>query len=202
MLSYLQYTPVASFIFFITILTSLYTLYYDQSVLRKLMLHPYSIARKQNQFSILTSGLIHANFNHLLFNMISYYFFAFQLEMTIGHWQFGLLYIASIVLSDVNSLVKYKDSPSYYSLGASGAISAVLFSYILFHPFNKLYFLIIPFGIPAWLFAILYLCYCYYASRNKYDNINHDAHLYGALSGIVITLLLYPQLLRYLPFLQ
>ncbi len=202
MLHYLQYSPVASFIFFITVLTSVYTLYFEPSVLRKFMLHPYSFARGKNRFTIITSGLIHADFTHLLFNMISYYFFAFQLERIIGHWQFGLLYILSIVLSDINTLYKYKNSPSYFSLGASGAISAVLFSYILFNPFNKLYFFIIPFGIPAWLFALLYLCYCYYASRNQYDHINHDAHLFGALSGLVITLILYPQLFQHFPMFQ
>lgn len=201
MLEQIQYTPVAYFIFFITILTSLYTLYVDQEVLRRFMLHPYSFSRGKNRFTVITSGLIHADFNHLLFNMLSFYFFAFQLEATIGHWQFGLLYMASLVLSDVNTLIKYKNSPSYYSLGASGAISAVLFSYILFHPFNRLYFMLVPVGIPAWLFALLYLAYCYYASRKQYDHINHDAHLYGALSGLGITLLLYPQLLQHLPFL-
>jgi len=100
------------------------------------------------------------------------------------------------VLSDIPTLIQQKNNPGYYSLGASGAICAVLFSFILFQPKSMLgLFMIIP--IPAYLFAFLFLGYCIWASKKAQDGINHDAHLFGALSGLLITLLLYPWAFRH-----
>src|SRR6185437_425047 len=103
-----------------------------------------------------------------------------------------LLYGLSLILSDLPSVVKHKDNYGYRSLGASGAISAVLFSFILFGPFNGLGILFLPFEIPAVIFGALYLIYCSYASKKQWGNINHDAHLFGALAGIMITAILHP----------
>jgi membrane associated rhomboid family serine protease len=186
--------PVASVIFAITLITSLIA-FYNHNLLGKMMLHPYSVSRGKGLYTLITSGLIHRDTMHLLFNMLSYYFFAFQLEMVIGHWQFGLLYIVSLVLSDMPSVLKNKENYSYYSLGASGAISAVIFGAILYFPLAKMGLLILPILIPAYVFGILYLIYCTYASKYSRDNINHDAHLYGALSGLMITILLNPPVL-------
>ncbi len=185
--------PVASTLFILTIACSIYVLYINRNAYHKLMLHPYSLTRGKNPITIISSGLIHADLNHLLFNMFTFFFFSFSLERIIGHWQFALLYITGLVFSDISTLIKHKNNPEYYSLGASGAISAVLFSYILFDPLTKLYFLFIPIGIPAFIFAGLYLAYCVYASKNQYDNVNHDAHFWGAITGLVITTILYPQ---------
>jgi membrane associated rhomboid family serine protease len=129
--------------------------------------------------------------------MLSYFFFAFSLEKIIGHWQFALIYISGIVLSDISSIVKNKNNISYYSLGASGAISSVLFSYILFDPMSKIYIFFIPIGIPAYIFALLYLGYCVYASKTQSDNINHEAHFWGAINGWLITIILYPHVFGY-----
>ena len=134
---------------------------------------------------------------HLFFNMLSYYFFAFRLETLLGHWQFALLYIVSLILSDLPSVYKHKNDYWYHSLGASGAISAVIFSSIMFNPLGKMIILPIPIPIPAFIFGILYLVYCTYASKQSHDSINHDAHLFGALSGVVITIALYPQIVHY-----
>lgn len=187
-----QSAPVAIIIFIFTLITSIYGLYVNQNLNHQLMLHPYSVARGKRVFTVLTSGLIHADLGHLFFNMFTYFFFAFPLESIIGHWQFALLYIAGLILSDVPTIVKHKNNPGYYSLGASGAISAALFSSILFFPLSKIYIFFIPVGIPAFIFGPLYLFYCAYASRNQHDRVNHDAHFYGALTGILLTVLLYP----------
>jgi membrane associated rhomboid family serine protease len=194
MIEYLQQTPVASLIFIFTIVTSIYA-FNDHILYGKFMLHPYSVYRKHKIYTLITSGLIHANWMHLIFNMFTFFFFAFRLEATIGSWQFGLLYFAGMVVSDLPSVFKHKNDFWYNSLGASGAISAVLFSYILFYPLSTL--MIFPLPIPIWacLFGILYLIYCAYMSKNSRDNINHDAHFYGAIAGVIITILLVPQII-------
>jgi membrane associated rhomboid family serine protease len=102
-----------------------------------------------------------------------------------------LLYTLSLILSDLPSIQKHKEDIWYNSLGASGAISAVIFSYIMFDPKAGMYLMFIPIAIPAWIFGILYLVYCHYASKHARDNVNHDAHLFGALSGIIITIALH-----------
>jgi membrane associated rhomboid family serine protease len=194
MIEYLQFAPVASFIFAITILTSLLT-FSNEDWFGKLMLHPYSVYRKKNVFTLITSGLIHKDWMHLFFNMLSYYFFAFTLETRIGHWQFGLLYVASLILSDLPSVAKHKNDYWYHSLGASGAVSAVIFSYIMYEPMTKMMIMPLPIPIPALLFGVLYLVYCHYASKHSRDNVNHDAHFFGALCGVFITGILHPEIL-------
>ncbi len=187
--------PVASLIFVFTVITSLYA-FYDNSIYGKFMLHPYSVSKGKNIFTLITSGLIHADWMHLFFNMFTFYAFAFTLERLMGSWQFGLLYFVALILSDIPTVFRYKDSFNYNSLGASGAISAVLFSYILFNPMSKIYIMFIPIGIPAVIFGFLYLIYCAYASKNSRDGINHDAHFYGALTGLIFTIIFVPGILQ------
>lgn len=193
-----QSAPVAMIILIFTLITSFYGLYVNQNLNHQLMLHPYSFVRRERVYTIITSGLIHADFGHLLFNMLTFFFFAFPLERILhatggnGHLQFALIYIGGLILSDIPTIIKHKNNPGYASLGASGAISAVLFSFILFDPTTRLYLFFIPIGIPAYIFGPLYLAYCVYASRNQYDRVNHDAHFYGALTGIIFTILLKP----------
>ncbi len=191
MIQYLQQTPVASIIFLFTLVTSIYA-FYDPGLYGKFMLHPYSVYRKKNIYTLITSGLVHGSWMHLAFNMFTFFAFAFALEATIGSMRFALVYIVGLILSDIPSVLKHKNDFHYHSLGASGAISAVLFSYILFYPLNTL--IIFPLPIPIWaaLFGVLYLIYSYYMSRSSRDNINHDAHLFGAITGIVITILMIP----------
>ncbi|MFM6975287.1 MAG: rhomboid family intramembrane serine protease [Sphingobacteriaceae bacterium] len=202
MQEYIIQTPVASIIFLFTVVTSVYA-FYNQEVYGKLMLHPYSVSRGQRLFSLISSGLIHKDWIHLLVNMMSYYFFAFQLESTMaslsswGHWQFGILYLLCMVLSDIPSVWKHKDHFWYNSLGASGAVSAVVFSYILFYPMTRMMILPIPIPIPAVLYGFLFLGYCWYASRHANDHINHDAHFYGAISGLILTILYYPDIVPF-----
>jgi len=196
MQEYLTATPVASIIFVITLIGSLFA-FSNEELYGRLMMHPYSVYRGKSVYTLITSGFIHRDWMHLIFNMVSYYAFAFYLERLIGHWQFGLLYFVSMILSDLPSVAKHRNDYNYYSLGASGAISAVLFSFILFDPMSGLYILPFPFAIPAIVFGPLYLLYCTYASKYSQDNINHDAHLFGALSGLMITIALYPKVIPF-----
>ena len=195
MMEYLMTAPVASFIFAITIATSIWAFSNDNAY-SNMILHPYSVARGKRVYTIITSGLIHNDWMHLFFNLFSYTFFAFQLEGVLGHWQFGLLYTLSLILSDLPTIYKHKDDDWYHSLGASGAVSAVIFSYILFNPTNLMYLMFIPIGIPSILFGVLYLIYCNYASKHARDNVNHDAHMFGALSGLLITIILNPHIVN------
>lgn len=192
---YLQDTPVATIIFIFTVITSIYA-FYNADTYGKFMLHPYSVAKGKNLYQLLTSGMVHKDWSHLIFNMLSFYFFAFQLEAMVGHWQFGLIYVGSLILSDIPTVIKHKDHFWYNCLGASGAVCGILFSYILFSPLSKLIIFPIPFPIPAALFGGLYLIYSSYSSRKANDGINHDAHFYGAIVGMVITIVLYPQAIQ------
>ncbi len=189
-------TPVAWGIFIVTIGVTLLA-FSNETLYGNLMLHPYSIYRGSKTYTIITSGFIHKDWPHLLFNMWSFFIFAPALENYVGHWQFGLLYMVSLALSDLPSILKHKDDYWYHSLGASGAISAVVFGYIMFQPFSKIGIFPIPFGIPAFAFGVLYLIYCAYASKQARDAINHDAHFFGALSGVLITIILYPSVIQH-----
>lgn len=189
-------SPVACIIAAITLIITVIA-FYNEEAYNRLMLQPYNVSRGTKIYTLITSGFIHADLMHLLFNGMTYYFFAFSLERILGHWQFGVLYLLSLILSDLPSVVKHKNDLWYRSLGASGAISGVVFSAILFNPLGKMGLLFIPVQIPAVIFGILYLVYCSYASKNGQGNINHDAHLFGALSGVMITVLLVPQVVPY-----
>ena len=104
-----------------------------------------------------------------------------------------ILYLTGIIVSDIPTFLKYQDMPNYNSLGASGGVAAVVFSSIIFDPLNPIYFLFIPFGIPGFVLGILYLMYSYYQGQRMSDNINHDAHLFGAIFGLIFTIVLRPE---------
>jgi len=193
---YLTVAPVASIIFAVTIAISLFA-FYNDNLYTRFILQPYNVSRGKSVYTLITSGFIHADWMHLLFNMMTFYFFAFNLEVSIGHWQFALLYGVSLILSDLPSVIKHKNDFWYRSLGASGAISAVVFSAILFRPLDGMSLMFLPISIPAVLFGVLYLVYCSYASKKGIGNINHDAHFFGALSGILITIILVPQIIPF-----
>ncbi len=157
-----------------------------------LVLRPYLIARGSGYWRLISSAFIHADFTHLLFNLITFYSFAFTLERVIGTDSFVLLYLCGLLASNIGTCVKHRDEPDYASLGASGAISAVLFASIVYFPRSKLFLVLFPVPIPAPLFAVAYLAYSYYSSRNRPGRINHDAHIAGALVGLVYVALTDP----------
>ena len=193
-MNYINETPVASLIFLFTIITSIYA-FSNPDLYGKFMLNPYNVSRRHRVYTLITSGLIHADWMHLIFNMITFLSFGFALERMMGSLNFGILYFVSMVAADIPSVIKHKNDIWYNSLGASGAISAVLFSCILYIPFSKMYIFPIPFGIWAIVFGPLYLLYCVYASRQARDNINHDAHFFGAIAGVFITIIVEPRII-------
>ena len=188
-------SPVATLILVITVGISLYGLYAKPQLIDKWVLRPYDLIHRKRWHTVLTSGFIHADIGHLFFNMFSFYFFAFTLEARIGSLRFLILYIFSMVLADITTILKHRDHRGYSSLGASGAVAGVLFSFILLFPYAELMIFLIPFPIPSPIFAILYLAYCYYAGRKAVDMINHEAHFWGALAGLILTTIMAPEAL-------
>jgi membrane associated rhomboid family serine protease len=171
-------------------------------LLERAVLRPYLIARGSGYSRLLTSGFVHADVAHLLFNLVTFYSFAFTLERAIGTVRFVSLYFSGLLASGIGTCIKHRNEPNYASLGASGAILAVLFASIVYFPRSRLLLLPIPIPIPAPLFAVIYLAFSYYSSRNSKGRINHDAHIAGALTGIAFVALTDPrsfgQLIKYL----
>lgn len=157
------------------------------------MMRPYVVFRENRWYQLISSGFLHGDSTHLIFNMITFFFFGPQLEQIIGTGLFLGLYFTALVISSLPTLFLHRNDPNYASLGASGAVGAVIFSYILFYPLSNLYIMFIPVGIPALLFGILFLVISYYAGRKQLGAINHDAHFAGAVYGIVFTLIFVPR---------
>jgi membrane associated rhomboid family serine protease len=183
---------VALVILLVTAGVSLAGLYGSPSIIERSLFRPYWFLRRRQYETAVTSGFVHADLPHLIFNLITFYFFAFQLERQIGSARFLALYLVALVVSDAGTYLKHRNNPDYASLGASGAISAVLFASIVYFPWQKLFIIPIPVPIPAPLFAIGYVAYSWYSSRQARGRINHDAHLGGALTGLAFVLLTDP----------
>ena len=156
------------------------------------MLKPYEAWREGKWHQLITSGFLHADGTHLLLNMFVFFFFGPVLEQAIGMSSFLILYFTALVASSLPTLIQERDNPRYASLGASGAVEAVLFGYIIMFPLNNIYIIFIPVGIPAIIFGGLFLAYSYYEARQRRDNVNHVAHIAGALYGAAYTLLFVP----------
>jgi membrane associated rhomboid family serine protease len=180
-------TPVSVIIMILTGAFSFFALYskYD---LRKFLFVPYEVYYKKRYWQFLSSGFLHADLVHLMFNMITYYFFAPQFEMSVGSIPFLIIYLACMVLADVPSLIKNRNTPNYRSLGASGAVAGIIFGSLLINPGMSLMIFPIPLEIPAPAFAVLYLTYCIIAKRFAKDGINHSAHLWGSIAGFFLTM--------------
>ena len=172
-------------ILIVTVVTSLLGIYKLPQVVNRCLFRPYFFLRRKQFDTIITSGFVHADIPHLLFNMFTFYFFAFPMERHIGTIPFLILYVVGLLGSHACTYFKQKNNPEYASLGASGAISAVLFAFIVYFPTTTLMIIPIPIPIPAALFAVGYVGYSYWASSQSRGRINHDAHLCGALSGLV-----------------
>jgi membrane associated rhomboid family serine protease len=161
-------------------------------VIERSLLRPYLVARGSGYAGLLTSGFVHANVGHLVFNLITFYSFGFPLERVIGSTRFVALYFSALLISGIGTCYKHRDDPAYASLGASGAILGVLFASIVYFPRQSLYILPLPVPIPAPLFAVGYLAFSWYSSRTKRGHINHDAHIFGALTGLAFVLVTDP----------
>jgi len=172
----------------------------DRSFFEQLKHHPHSESKNGEWYRMISSGFLHADWMHLGFNMFVFYnfgeiiesLFVSQFGTTQGRTVYLLFYLAIIVLSSFPTFIKHKDNYGYGAIGASGAVSGILFVFILLQPWEMLYLLFIPIPIPAVIFGILYLAYSSWASKNAKDNIGHDAHFYGAIFGMIISIILIP----------
>ncbi|HKJ34039.1 MAG TPA: rhomboid family intramembrane serine protease [Balneolales bacterium] len=183
---------MAYVILFATVITSLSAWYVFPHFFEEGMLRPYYTVHENRWYQVVTSGFLHADFMHLLFNMFTFYIFGPFVEKLLGTPIFVGLYFSALIIANIPSLIKYNNDPAYASLGASGAVEAVIFSFILFDPWEKLYLFFIPIGIPALIFGILFIAYSLYESKQQRGYINHEAHIAGAAVGVVYTIIFKP----------
>jgi membrane associated rhomboid family serine protease len=174
----------------ITVITSLMG-FSNQKIIDDLIFYPPAITKRNQWYRFITCGFIHADTGHLVFNMISFYFFGKMAEdgfiyffKTNGELFFVVLYFSSLIVCLLPTFYKNRDSYYYKSLGASGAVSAVIFASICMLPEGGIRLMLVPFDIPGFIFGPLYLVGCVIMDRRKADNINHSAHFWGAVYGI------------------
>ena len=182
--------PASALLLATMVVASLLALYKLPALLERHLFRPYWFWPRQQFATVVSSAFLHADLPHLLFNAFTFWAFAFSLERQIGTPRFMALYAFGILVSSAGTWVMHRRDAGYQTLGASGAILAVLFAAIAYTPSQSIYILPIPVPIPAPLFAVAYLAYTVWASRQARGRINHDAHLGGALAGIVFVLLL------------
>ncbi len=186
-------------IIIITVLIS-FGAFNNQRIMDDLIFYPPAITKRNQWYRFLTSGFLHADYMHLFFNMLTLYFFGEVMEklyeVYLGKLGFVIFYFGGIIVSEIPSYIKHRNNYHYRSLGASGGVSAVVFAYILFDPWQ--WFTFPP--VPAILYAVLYIAYSMYMSKRGRDHINHDAHLWGALYGILFTIIMEPRVIDF--FLQ
>ena len=170
-----------------------------------MMFNAANVWHRKQWYRMLSYGLVHSGWGHLFFNMLTLYFFGTVVEQyfgaafggTAGIVLYIVLYVSAIAVSTVGDLIKYKDSPGYNAVGASGAVSAVLFASILFEPKMGIYIYLIPIPVPGYIFAPLYLLYCWYMAKRNMDNIGHTAHFWGAVYGLVFPLICRPDIFNH-----
>jgi len=173
----------------------------DENAFYRLCFWPVKVWHDKEYMRMLSGGFLHANVPHLLFNMISLYFFGpvveynFMIEFgSLGHTAYIIFFVLGVIVANVPDLYQHKDDQHFRAVGASGAVSAVIFASILYSPMSSIYLFLIPIGIPAFLFGILYLIYSAYMANRQSDNIGHLAHFSGAIFGIVFPLVFEPTL--------
>lgn len=182
-------------IILITVVISLIA-FSNQKVMNRLLFWPPALQRGEYD-RFITHGFIHADGAHLLFNMITLFFFGSVIESFYRQYffdmGFALFYLGGLIVAILPSYLKHKHDTHWASLGASGAVSAVLFAYILFEPWKLIFVFFIP--VPAIIFAVLYVAYSIWSGKRGNTNINHSAHLWGAAYGVIMTIILEPKLI-------
>lgn len=191
--------PATTVLLIVNVVVSLYVLYANPQALERLALVPYDVVHNRAYERLFTAGFVHGGGAHLAFNMLTLYFFGPSLEGLLGPGRFLLLYFGSELAANAFSVYLHRSNPRYAAVGASGAISGVVFAFCLFAPFAKLYiFFAIP--MPAIVFAVLYVVGSIYAMKQAREGgavggIAHEAHLGGAIGGLILTILLEPMAL-------
>lgn len=168
----------------------------NQQFFEKWIFQVRPILKEQQWFRLFTAGFLHVNWQHLLFNMISFYFFAGSVAREVGGVGFLIIYFGSLLGGNLLALLFHKNNPQYRSVGASGAVSGILFAAIALFPGMKLALLFLPIPFPAWVFGIGFMLYSIYGMRANRDNIGHEAHLGGAIIGLLIAIFLQPSIAR------
>ena len=168
-----------------------YLAWQKPALMSRLILWPPAVARSNQYDRLVTYGFIHADGMHLFFNMFTLYFFGRVVEQLFGAIGFVVFYLAALVVSILPSYLGHRSDANYRSLGASGAVSACLFAFIVVAPWEKIY-LYGAIGIPAIIYAVLYVAYSIWMDRRGRDNVNHSAHLWGAAFGMLAVLLAVP----------
>ena len=177
-------TPGAAVILAVMVTASLFGLFRAPSLIERNLFRPHWLVPRRQWHTLVTSGFLHADVMHLLFNAFTFWAFGFGLERTLGTPAFLALYAFGLLVSDAGTWLKHRHEPEYRSLGASGAILAVLFASIIYHPMSSIFILPIPVPIPAPIFALCYLAYSWWAARQARGRVNHDAHIAGAAAGV------------------
>jgi len=167
----------------------------SKEVMNRWIMNPYTIKTQKQWYRFISSGFIHNDYMHLGFNCLTLYFFGDGIELiysmgVLGKVAYPLFFVLGVIVSSIPTYLKHQSNPGYNSLGASGGVSSVVFASIVLGPSQELGLIIIPFfRLPAIIFGVMYLIYSHFMSKKGIDNINHDAHLYGALFGVLFTLL-------------
>jgi membrane associated rhomboid family serine protease len=191
-------SPITLVLIAVTCLVS-WMAFNNRALADRLILWPPAIDRHRQYDRLVTYGFIHADFMHLLFNMITLFFFGRLIEQLmaqlVGVWVFPLFYVSALVVSILPTYLKNQRNPNYLSLGASGGVSAVLFAFVMVAPWQLILVFFIP--LPAVLFAVLYVGYSLWMDRRGGDRINHSAHLAGAAYGVLFMLIMRPQILQH-----
>lgn len=172
----------------------------NPNVFERFKFNTYDVLVRRQWERLVTSAFLHADWMHLLFNMLTFYFFAPSLIGYLGSFRFLLIYFGAILGGSLLSLYMYRKNPYYSAIGASGGVSGVLFAAIALDPHIGIMFMFIPVPIPGWIFAIAYLAYSIYGMRQTLGNVGHAAHLGGALVGFVLAVAFYPATLVYNTF--
>ncbi|MBE0644680.1 MAG: rhomboid family intramembrane serine protease [Bacteroidetes bacterium] len=158
----------------------------------RFLLYPWKLFRGKQYERLIVSGFLHADMMHLLFNLIALYSVSMYVEAAAGTPAFLVIYFGSLIISGIIPAIRKRNDPDYRALGASGAVSGLFFAGMLYFPEAKVMLLFLPIPMPWPVFAVLFIAGSMYGARRKWDNVAHDVHIYGALSGLLLTIAVDP----------
>ena len=185
-------------IIIVNVIVSVYA-FQKPNLIHQFSFNPYQIRTHNQYYRFVTSGFLHGDWYHLLFNMFSFYSFGCILEDYFsnifgmyGQFMFLALYFLGLILSDLPSFFSHPNAKQYHSIGASGAVSSIVYACIILNPLGGIRLFMLPFDIPGFIFGGIYLLFCQYQSKQMTDNINHNAHFWGALVGVAFMAISHP----------